>query len=155
SLYKCEDIRKQLIKIMKKYHIQLISSHNNPIPIIKSIVSGFFCSCSKKRSSEGYRTLVDGQQVFIHPTSSLFGRNPEWVVYHELVLTTKEYMREIIAIDPQWLIELAPAFYQKSDGTQLNERREKKKLKPLFNGAKKDQKPWKVSYRTTIGPSYH
>ncbi|EMS12935.1 ATP-dependent RNA helicase [Entamoeba histolytica HM-3:IMSS] len=155
SLYKCEDIRKQLIKIMKKYHIQLISSHNNPIPIIKSIVSGFFVHAAKRDPQEGYRTLVDGQQVFIHPTSSLFGRNPEWVVYHELVLTTKEYMREIIAIDPQWLIELAPAFYQKSDGTQLNERMRKEKLKPLFNGVKKDQKPWKVSHRTTIGPSYH
>jgi ATP-dependent RNA helicase DHX8/PRP22 len=33
--------------------------------------------------------------VYIHPSSSLFNRAPEWLIYHELVLTTKEYMREV------------------------------------------------------------
>ena len=33
--------------------------------------------------------------MFIHPSSSLFQHQPQWVVYHELVLTTKEYMREV------------------------------------------------------------
>ena len=44
---------------------------------------------------EGYRTLVDSQIASIHPSSSLFHRQPEWVVYHEVVQTTKEYMREV------------------------------------------------------------
>lgn len=35
---------------------------------------------------------------FPHPSSSLFNKNPEWLLYHELVLTTKEYMREVMAI---------------------------------------------------------
>ena len=30
----------------------------------------------------------------------------EWVVYNELVTTTKEYMRNIIQIEPKWLIEV-------------------------------------------------
>lgn len=33
--------------------------------------------------------------MFIHPSSALFQHQPQWVVYHELVLTTKEYMREV------------------------------------------------------------
>ena len=41
---------------------------------------------------------VDSQMVSIHPSSSLFHRQPEWVVYHEVVQTTKEYMREVTAI---------------------------------------------------------
>ena len=36
--------------------------------------------------------------MYIHPSSSLFNRAPEWLIYHELVLTTKEYMREVRAI---------------------------------------------------------
>ena len=44
---------------------------------------------------EGYRTLVDAQTVYIHPSSALFQHQPEFVVYHELVMTTKEYMREV------------------------------------------------------------
>lgn len=38
--------------------------------------------------------------------------NPKWVVYHSLVFTDKHYMRNVIAIDPSWLIETAPHFYQ-------------------------------------------
>ena len=40
---------------------------------------------------------------------------PKWVVYHELVLTTKEFMRQVIAIDPKWLVEIAPHYYKKKD----------------------------------------
>ena len=57
---------------------------------------------------DGYRTLVDQQQVFIHPSSAMFNRQPDWCIYHELVLTSKEYMREVTAIDPKWLVEFAP-----------------------------------------------
>ena len=39
--------------------------------------------------------MVEQNAVFIHPSSALFQRQPDWVVYHELVLTSKEYMREV------------------------------------------------------------
>ena len=39
------------------------------------------------------------QPVYIHPSSALFNHNPDVVCYHELVMTTKEYMREIIMIE--------------------------------------------------------
>ncbi len=37
------------------------------------------------------------------------------MVYQELVLTTKEYMRTVSEIRPNWLIEIAPHFYNKKD----------------------------------------
>ena len=45
---------------------------------------------------QGYKTVADQTPVFIHPSSALFQRQPDWVVYFELVLTSKEYMREVI-----------------------------------------------------------
>ena len=39
--------------------------------------------------------MADQTPVFIHPSSALFQRQPDWVIYHELVLTSKEYMREV------------------------------------------------------------
>lgn len=33
----------------------------------------------------------------IHPNSSLFEELPRWVLYHELVFTTKEFMRQVSA----------------------------------------------------------
>ena len=37
------------------------------------------------------------QTVHIHPGSSLVEVLPRWVVYHELVLTSKEFMRTVRA----------------------------------------------------------
>jgi hypothetical protein len=42
----------------------------------------------------------------------LFDKNPEWVIYHELVMTSKEYMREVLSIDPKWLLEAAPKYFK-------------------------------------------
>ena len=40
---------------------------------------------------------------------------PRWVVYHELVLTSKEFMRTCSEIKPGWLVEIAPHYYSKQD----------------------------------------
>jgi pre-mRNA-splicing factor ATP-dependent RNA helicase DHX16 len=40
---------------------------------------------------------------------------PTWVIYHELVLATKEYMRQVTELKPDWLVEIAPHYYQMKD----------------------------------------
>ena len=37
-------------------------------------------------------------EQYIHPSSALFNKNPEWLLYHELVLTTQEYMRNVMTV---------------------------------------------------------
>lgn len=34
------------------------------------------------------------------------------MLYHELVFTTKEYMRSVIEIESKWLLEAAPHYYK-------------------------------------------
>ena len=96
------------------------------------------------RFLDGYRTLVDQQQVFIHPSSAMFNRQPDWCIYHELVLTSKEYMREVTAIDPKWLVEFAPRFFKSGDPTKLSMQKKQQKLEPLHN---KFEEPnsWRIS----------
>ena len=50
---------------------------------------------------------------FLHPTSALYGLGytPDYIVYHELVYTAKEYMQCVTAVDPEWLAELGPQFF--------------------------------------------
>ncbi len=62
--------------------------------------------------------VVEGQPVFIHPSSAIFQHQPQWVVYHELVLTTKEYMREV-RINGDWSMigcTAAGRLYRRSAG---------------------------------------
>ena len=65
------------------------------MPCLQAICAGFFFHAARKDPQEGYKTVVEQNAVFIHPSSALFQRQPDWVVYHELVLTSKEYMREV------------------------------------------------------------
>lgn len=60
--------------------MDVVSAGKNTARIQKAICSGFFRNASKKDPQEGYRTLVDGQAVYIHPSSALFNRQPEWFV---------------------------------------------------------------------------
>lgn len=78
---------------------------------LKAITAGYFYHIA--RLSKGYyRTVKHNQTVMIHPNSSLFEELPRWVLYHELVFTTKEFMRQVTEIESKWLLEVAPHYYQ-------------------------------------------
>lgn len=59
--------------------------------------------------------MKNPQTVHIHPSSGLSEIMPRWLIYHELVLTTKEYMRTVSEIKAEWLVELAPHYYNKKE----------------------------------------
>ena len=57
---------------------------------------------------------------------------PKWVIYNELVFTTKEFMRELIEIKSEWLLEIAPHYYIQSDIDNALEKKAKKvKMAPV------------------------
>jgi ATP-dependent RNA helicase DHX8/PRP22 len=146
SMKRAQDVRKQLVTIMDRYKLDILSSGKNYKKICLAITAGFFTNAAKKHPQEGYLTLVDQNPVYIHPSSALFNKNPEWVIYHELVLTTKEYMRNIMVIDAKWLIELAPSFYKKADPNKMTKAKRMEKIEPLFDRFNpKDS--WRLSRR--------
>ena len=60
-----------------------------------------------------YVNMLTGIPCHLHPSSSLFGLGytPDYVVYHELVMTSKEYMMCVTAVEAEWLAELGPMFF--------------------------------------------
>lgn len=147
SLRRAQDVRKQLLAIMDRYRLDVTSAGRNFNKIRKAITSGFFFHCARKDPQEGYRTLVENTPVYIHPSSALFQQQPDWVIYHELVLTTKEYMREVCMIDPKWLVELAPRFFKPAPSTKLSKRKRSEKLEPLYDRFADPSQPWRLSKR--------
>ncbi|GAB9463862.1 ATP-dependent helicase HrpA [Globisporangium polare] len=133
AIRRAQDVRKQLLSILDRYKMDVVSCGKNLNKVRRAIVAGYFANTAKKDPQEGYRTMVEGQPVYIHPSSALFNKSPEWVLYHELVLTTKEYMRNIMTIEPKWLVELAPAFFKKGDPTKLTKRKRNEKIEPLYD----------------------
>jgi len=147
NLAKAREVRKQLIGTLDKYSLEIKSCGNDYNRIRKTICAGYFDhACKRDPKDEGYKTLTDAQTVHIHPSSSLYQKDPEYVVYHELTFTTKEYIREVCTIEPHWLPELAPNLYQKADANKISKRKQQETIEPLYN---KHEAPgaWRLSRR--------
>nr|XP_032832214.1 pre-mRNA-splicing factor ATP-dependent RNA helicase DHX16 [Petromyzon marinus]XP_032832215.1 pre-mRNA-splicing factor ATP-dependent RNA helicase DHX16 [Petromyzon marinus]XP_032832216.1 pre-mRNA-splicing factor ATP-dependent RNA helicase DHX16 [Petromyzon marinus] len=110
SMRRARDIREQLEGLMDRVEMEL-SSSNDTVVIRKAITAGFFYNTSRLTKG-GYKTVKHQQQVHVHPNSCLFDEQPRWLLYHELVFTTKEYMRQVIEIESGWLLEVAPHYYK-------------------------------------------
>eukprot|EP01132_Coremiostelium_polycephalum_P003809 gene3809-4739_t len=126
AMIRVTQVRKQLIAYCKKYKIKLVSnlipSENSSqilplsidptIAIRKSIVSGFFSNAAHLQPDGSYLTVKDKHKLWLHPTSVLcLVNSPEWIIFNDVTITTKEYMKDITVIDPTWLIEIAPHYY--------------------------------------------
>ncbi|KAL4952886.1 P-loop containing nucleoside triphosphate hydrolase protein [Aspergillus filifer] len=117
SLTRARDVRDQLAKLCDRVEVSLSTcGSNNIMPIQKAITAGFFPNAARlQRGGDSYRTVKTGQTVYLHPSSTLFEVNPRWVIYFELVLTSKEYMRSNMPLQAEWLVEVAPHYYKKKD----------------------------------------
>ena len=113
SLKKVDDVRKQIILIMMNNNINLISCKNNWEYVRKCIIAGYFLNAAKLKGIGEYVNLRTGIPCVLHPSSAIYslGYTPDFCVYHELIMTSKEYMSCVTAIEPSWLVEVAPNFF--------------------------------------------
>ena len=112
---RARDVREQLVGLMDRVEIDVSSNPGDHIAIRKAITAGFFYHTARLGKGGLYKTVKHSQTVYIHPTSSMFEKSPRWVIYHELVFTTKEYMRQVIEIENSWLLEVAPHYYKSKE----------------------------------------
>lgn len=118
SIRRARDIREQLEGLCERVEIDhTVSKPEDLDAILKAITSGFFYNIAKLGRTGEYQTVKQHTTVYIHPSSVLAKEEtpPPWLVYFELAFTTKEFMRQVAPINPEWLIEIAPHYYQQSD----------------------------------------
>ncbi|TFY71222.1 hypothetical protein EVG20_g1786 [Dentipellis fragilis] len=112
-LRKAREVRVQLEDIMKFQKMEIISAGTDFDLIRKAITSGYFHQAARVKGIGEFVNIRSGLPTHLHPTSALYGLGytPSYVVYHELILTSKEYMTQVTAVDPYWLAELGSVFY--------------------------------------------
>lgn len=120
SLSRARDVFDQLLRLCDRVEIEVQGMkegvHEGIEKIQKAIASGFFPNTAKmSRNGDSYQVVKTRQSVHIHPSSVLFSHKPKWLLYHELVLTSKEFMRNCMPLKPEWLVEVAPHFYKNKD----------------------------------------
>uniref|UniRef100_A0A8C3WFD2 Probable ATP-dependent RNA helicase DHX35 n=1 Tax=Catagonus wagneri TaxID=51154 RepID=A0A8C3WFD2_9CETA len=126
GLVRAATVREQLKKLLVKFQVPKKSSEGDPDPVLRCIVSGFFANAARFHSTGVYRTIRDDHELHIHPASVLYAEKPpRWVIYNEVIQTSKYYMRDVTAIESAWLLELAPHFYQQGTHLSLKAKRAK------------------------------
>lgn len=113
ALRRAQEIRNQISDIMTSLKMEMVSCGYDLDIVRECICSGFYHQAAKRKGLGEYVNLRTSVAVQLHPTSSLYnsGDPPDYVVYHELILTSKEYMSCVTAVDPHWLADLGGVFY--------------------------------------------
>ncbi|KAG9159155.1 hypothetical protein Leryth_027039 [Lithospermum erythrorhizon] len=81
-------------------------------------------------------TVKDNQVVNLHPSNCL-DHKPEWVIYNEYVLTTRNFIRMVTDVRGEWLIDIAPHYY---DLTNFPNCEAKRVLERLYQKREKEKR---------------
>uniref|UniRef100_A0A1D1Y1U1 RNA helicase n=1 Tax=Anthurium amnicola TaxID=1678845 RepID=A0A1D1Y1U1_9ARAE len=130
GLRKAREVRSQLMDILKSLKIPLTSCGMDWDVVRKAICSAYFHNAARLKGVGEYVNCRNGMPCHLHPSSALYGLGytPDYVVYHELILTAKEYMQCVTAVEPHWLAELGPMFFSvKESDTSMIEHKKKQK----------------------------
>lgn len=126
GLRKAKEVRAQLADIMQQHKVPLLSIGSDWDIVRKAICAAYFHNAAKLKGIGEYVNCRSGIPCHLHPTSALYGLGytPDYIIYHELVFTTKEYMQCVTAVEPEWLAELGPTFFsiKESHSSRIEQR---------------------------------
>ena len=116
GLKRADRIRQQLTKYLSRFNIKPKSCNGDIEIVQKCIASAFFANAARLHADGSYRGLHNTEvKLTIHPTSVLSTEAPpKWIVFNEVVETSKLFARDVTVIKPEWLVELAPHFYHEN-----------------------------------------
>ena len=94
--------------------------------IRRCLTVGFFANAARFDASGVYRTVRDGVELAIHPSSVLYTETPApCVLFGDVVQSTSKrlLMRDVTVVEPSWLYELAPQYYEYGTEAELARKR--------------------------------
>jgi len=127
SMIRALSIRAQLKRYLERFGMNVdetLSSNANKVPlsvggpdkgeqIRRCLTTGYFAHAAKMQPDGTFRNVAGGTVLHAHPSSLMFNRKAEWVVFHEVMETgNKTFIRECTKIEKGWLVEYAPEFYK-------------------------------------------
>ncbi|GMQ00379.1 hypothetical protein CsSME_00047488 [Camellia sinensis var. sinensis] len=106
ALKAADNVRQQLVRIMVRFNLKQCSTDFNSrdyyINIRKVMLAGYFTQVAHLERTGHYFTVKDNQVVHLHPSNCL-DHKPEWVIYNEFVLTSRNFIHTVTGVHGEWL----------------------------------------------------
>jgi ATP-dependent RNA helicase DDX35 len=123
SMSRAVSIRAQLKRYLERFNINVdetlagqVSSEDNvkkAEQIRRCLTSGYFAHAARMQPDGTFRNVEGNMVLHAHPSSLMFNRKADWVIFHEAMETgSKIFIREVTKIEKGWLLEYAPEFYK-------------------------------------------
>ena len=122
SMQRAVSIRNQLNRYLEKLGVKVEDSSatatsetrqgDKATGILKCLVTGFFSHGAKMQPDGTFRSVSGNVTMHAHPTSLMFNRKAEYVVFHELLETgQKVYIKDLSKVEKRWLVEFGGGYY--------------------------------------------
>ncbi|KAF2121705.1 P-loop containing nucleoside triphosphate hydrolase protein [Lophiotrema nucula] len=124
AMQKAVSVRNQLARHLEKLGISVSSdlsaqraggifSLSPSERIRRCLTTGFFAHAARMKPDGTFQTANGETTLWAHPTSVLFHRKADWVIYDEIMESKgKVFVREVTKIEMDWLVEYAPEYYR-------------------------------------------
>ncbi|KAL3652948.1 hypothetical protein CASFOL_002629 [Castilleja foliolosa] len=143
ALKSADNVRQQLARIMARFNLKLCSTDFNSrdyyVNIRKSMLAGYFMQVAHLERTGHYLTVKDNQTVHLHPSNCL-DHKPDWVIYNEYVLTSRNFIRTVTDIRGEWLVDIASHYYDLSNFPNCEAKRQLEKLYKKRGNAKDESR---------------
>jgi len=89
-----------------------VPPRDKTINILQCLTTGFFSQAAKMQPDGSFRSVSGEVTMFAHPTSLMFNRKAQYVIFHELLETSdKVYIKDISKVEKSWLVDFSGGFY--------------------------------------------
>lgn len=101
------------LKQLKNFPVESSDIPRNEL-LQHCLCAGFFSHVARRSIGKTFCTMDgNGSMVHIHPSSALFGQeaNLEWILFHNVLVTSKIYVRTVCPIRYEWVKDLLPKLH--------------------------------------------
>ncbi|KAL2021141.1 hypothetical protein VTK56DRAFT_7447 [Thermocarpiscus australiensis] len=121
AMTRAVSIRAQLKRYLERFGLTVeeslpahsASSADKAEQIRRCLTTGYFAHAARMQPDGTFRNVSGTTVLHAHPSSILFNRKADWVIFHEVLETgDKTFIRDITKIQKEWLLEYAPDFYK-------------------------------------------
>ncbi|KAL8199094.1 UNVERIFIED_CONTAM: putative ATP-dependent RNA helicase dhx40 [Gekko kuhli] len=81
----------------------------------RCLCAGYFANVARRSVGKSFCTMDGhGSIVYIHPSSALHDQEvqPEWLIFHDVLVTSKVYVRTVCPVRYEWVQDLLPRLHQ-------------------------------------------